>query len=188
MANIPTSEPAFIQAGDTVKWQRTLPDYPASAGWVLAYRLINAAGKIDIPAAADGDAHLITVAAATSAGYAAGAYDWQAFVTLGAERYTVGAGRVVIRPNLAAQAAGFDARSTARKALDDLRAALAAWLTNSGTVQEYEIAGRRMKFRSMVEVKQLLDFWRVEESRAQRLINLAAGLPAGNRILTRMGG
>lgn len=76
----------------------------------------------------------------------------------------------------------------AQQAIAALKAAALDYTTNRAFTSEYEIAGRRMKFRSMVEVKQLLDFWRVEESRAQRLINLATGLPAGNRILTRMGG
>jgi hypothetical protein len=33
-----TSEPVRITAGDTVAWTKALPDYPASAGWVLKYR------------------------------------------------------------------------------------------------------------------------------------------------------
>ena len=47
MAQTPTTEPASLQAGDTLRWQRTLPDYPASEGWVLSYRLINAQGKLE---------------------------------------------------------------------------------------------------------------------------------------------
>ena len=64
-----TTEPARVTAGDTIAWTKTLSDYPASAGWVLAYTLINAGAKITITAAASGDDHAVTVLAATSAGY-----------------------------------------------------------------------------------------------------------------------
>ena len=78
MADIPTTEPAAVNAGDTVRWRRALADYPASAGWALTYTLLNAAGKITITASAQGDDHLVSVPAATSAGWAAGDYAWRA--------------------------------------------------------------------------------------------------------------
>ena len=70
--DIATAEPALLQAGDTIRWRITLPAYPASDGWVLAYRLINAATTITIAAVADGDDHLAEIAAATSAAYPPG--------------------------------------------------------------------------------------------------------------------
>lgn len=182
---IPTTEPAFLQAGDTLQWQRTLPDYPATDGWALSYRLINAATKIDIAATASGPDHLVTVSAATSAAYAAGEYAWAAYVTKTTERHTVGTGRVTVKPDLAAKTAGFDARSTAKKALDDLRAALAAWLTNSGTVQEYEIAGRRMKFATADDIRSRISIAEREVAREDAAEKLASGLPTGRRVLVR---
>lgn len=185
MATIPTTEPAFLQAGDTLTWQRSLPDYPASDSWVLSYRLINADGKIDIEAAASGDDHLVTVAAATSAAYTAGDYEWTAYVTKASERYTVGNGRLTIRPDLAAKTAGFEARSAMRKARDDLRTALATWVTSNGHVQEYEIAGRRMKFASAADIQQRINLVERELAREDAAARLAAGLDAGRRVLVR---
>lgn len=181
----PTTEPAFIQAGDTTTWQKALPDYPASAGWVLSYRLINSAGAIDITAAASGDDHLITIPAATTAAYPAGTYTWVATVTLAAERYTLGRGTVTVQPDLAAQPAGFDARSTAQKALDDLRAALLRWLSTSGHVQEYEIAGRRMRFTTAADIQARIGLAEREVARENAALRMAAGLPAANRIYVR---
>lgn len=183
--SIPTTEPAILQAGDTIKWRKALPDYPASAGWSLAYRLINAAARIDITAAAEGDDHLVTVAAATSAAWAAGAYTWTAFVTNGSDRYTLGSGTITIRPDLAAMQAGFDARSTARKALDDLRTALAAWLSSNGHIQEYDIAGRRVKFASADDLRARIALAEREVAREDAAERLAAGIPAGRRVLVR---
>jgi len=185
MAATPTTEPAVVTAGDTLTWSKSLADYPANAGWVLAYRLINAAGKIDITASAAGADHLVTVPAATSAGYNAGTYAWQAYVTKAAERYTVGTGSIVIKPNLAAQTGGFEARGTWQKALDDLRAALAAWLTSSGQVAEYEIAGRRMKFASAADIRQRIAIAERELARESQAELAAAGKALGRQVYVR---
>lgn len=185
MPTIPTIEPAFIQAGDTIQWQRTLADHPAGGGWVLAYRLINQASHIDIVSAPDGEAHLVSISAATSAAYAAGAYTWAAFVTQGAQRYTVGQGTTTIRPNLAAQVAGFDARGEAQRALDDLRSALLKWLSTSGHVQEYEIAGRRMRFATADDIRARMAIAEREVAREAAAQRIAAGLSTGRRVLVR---
>jgi hypothetical protein len=65
----PTTEPSRVTAGDTIAWTKSLPDSPASSGWILKYRLINAAGKIDITATAAGNDHAVSVPAATSAAW-----------------------------------------------------------------------------------------------------------------------
>lgn len=182
---LPISEPAFARAGDTLAWRRTLADYPAP-GWTLKYRLINAAGKIDIVAGVDGSDHLVSVAAATTAAWAAGDYEWSAYVEGGSsERYTIATGRIVIKPNLVAQVAGFDARSTARKALDELRAALATWIATNGQVQEYEIAGRRMKYASAADLRARISLLEREVAREDAAEKLAAGQDPGRRLLVR---
>lgn len=181
--DIPSSEPAAVQAGDTVKWQRTLSDYPASAGWVLSYRLINAAGKIDIGTTAAGDDHLVSVTAVTSAAWTAGDYDWVAQVANSGERYTVGSGRITIRPDLAAQAAGYDTRSTAKKLLDAVEAVLANRATRADL--EYEIAGRRMKSMAHADLLAARDKLKREVAQEAAAARLAAGLSVGRRVLVR---
>lgn len=184
-ATPPTTEPVFIQAGDTVAWSRELPDYPASA-WTLKYRLINAVARIDITATADGDTHQISVSASTSAAWTAGEYTWQAYVEGGtSERYTVGNGRLTIKPDLAAKSTAFEARSTARKALDDTRAALATWIASSGQVQEYSIAGRTMKYSSMADIQGRISLLEREVKREEAAEKLAAGLSPPRRLLVR---
>lgn len=184
MASTPTTEPAAITAGDSFTWQKTLADYPAGT-WTLKYRFINAAGKIDITAAASGSDHAVTVAAATTAAYASGDYTWQAYVTSGAVRHTVASGRVTVKPNLAAQLAGFEARSTARKALDDTRAALATWISSNGQVQEYQIAGRVMKYSSIADIQGRIQLLEREVAREEAAEKLAAGLQPPRRVLVR---
>jgi hypothetical protein len=182
---IPTTEPAVVTAGDTIAWTRSLSDYAASSGWTLKYRLINAAGKIDITASASGADHAVSVSAATSAGWTAGTYAWQAYVEKSGERYTVGTGSIVVKPNLAAQAAGFEARGTWEKALADLRAALAAWITSSGQVAEYEIAGRRMKFANADDIRKRIAIAEKEAAREAAATAAAAGNPLGRQLFVR---
>lgn len=182
---IPTTEPSSVTAGDTVTWLKSLADYPASSGWSLAYRLINAAGKIDITASASGADHLVSVAAATTANWLAGDYDYIATVTKAVERYTVGTGRITVDPNLAALTT-YDGRSIERKALEALESAYLDYLTNhQGHVQEYEISGRRMKFRNAAEIWEQIDRLRAECRKQDDAAAIAAGLKPKRRVMVR---
>ena len=184
MAQSPaTREPASVVAGDTVTWSKALADYPASAGWTLNYRLINAAGKIDIAASASGDSHLVLVAAATTAAWKAGSYAWQAYVTKATERYTVGSGSIVVKPDLTAPSA-LDTRSAARQTLDLLDAAMVARGSQAWT-QEYEIAGRRMKFTSASDFMAYRSKVVAEVAREDAAARIAAGLASKTKILVR---
>lgn len=181
---VPTREPSSVVAGDTVAWRKTLSDFPASAGWVLKYRLINLAGKIDITASADGDDHLVSKAASDTVGWPAGAYTWQSRVELGVARYTIEQGSITIKPDLAAQAAGYDTRSTAKQTLDLIDAALVSHGASAWT-QEYEIAGRRMKFKSVGDFMALRDKLKAEVAREASAERLAAGLGGKSKIYVR---
>ena len=120
--SIPTTEPTSARAGDTWRWTRSLVDYPAPI-WTLTYTLFNAATKLSIVAAADGTDHAVTVAAATTANYTAGRYDWVASVSAGSERYQVDAGVLEILPDVSALSK-YDSRSHARIMLDAIEALL----------------------------------------------------------------
>ena len=182
---VPIREPASLVAGDTVTWKKSLSDYPASDGWVLKYRLINSAGRIDITAATSGDDHLVTVAAATTAGWTAGTYTWQAYVDgVSSQRFTVGAGTLDVKPDLAAEAAGYDTRTTAKKTLDLIDAALLAHGASAWT-QEYEIAGRKMKFKSVGDFLALRDRIKAEVKREEAAQRIGRGMDAGNKLYVR---
>ena len=187
-AAIETTEPATIRAGDTLAWRREdlTGDYPASAGWALAYRLVNAAGKIDIAASASGDAFAVSVAAATSAGYTAGAYTWVATVTKGAERYTVDTGSMQVLADLAA-ATTADTRSAARQALDAVDAALRVY-GSKAYLQEISIAGRGQKFQTPGEFMAFRSRLQGEVAREVNAERLANGLAPKNKLLVRFRG
>ena len=182
----PTSEPSAIVAGDTITWQRSLADYPATA-WTLKYRAVNAGANIQITGTASGTDHLVNVAAGTSAAWAAGTYDITGWVENGgaSERHTVYTGRIEIKPNLATQTA-YDARSTARKIHDALVAAYKTAVDNGQAfVGEYEIGGRRMKFDAKADWIKTMEYWKRQVAAEERAANIAAGRDARNRLLVR---
>jgi hypothetical protein len=183
MTTTSTTEPTSINAGDTLTWQKSLADYPAPT-WVLKYRLINAAGKVDITAAASNTDHLVSVLAAVTATWVAGSYAWTAWVETATARATVGSGTIRVLPNLAALTA-YDARSDAALIVDQLMAAYKTYTASQGHVAEYEIAGRKMKYRSSAEILDALNHWKAILAAEKRAERMAAGLGGGNKLLVR---
>jgi hypothetical protein len=131
-------------AGDTLQFTTSVPDYPASAGWTLTYRLVprTSGSAISFDATADGDDYDIEVGASTTDDWTAGEYSWSAYVSKAGERHTVDQGTVKIQPNPGVVAA-YDARSFARKALDAIEAVLEG--RASKDQEEYSIGGRSLK-------------------------------------------
>lgn len=184
MANTQTREPALIVAGDTITWQSSLSEFPASDGWVLHYRLINSTHKYDIDCSAAGDNHLASVAAAVSATWAAGYYSWTAYVTKADARYTIGNGTLMIKADLAAAAAGVDTRSHAVRTLEAIEAVIEGRATQAH--QEYAILGRQMKFIPIAELLVLRDRYRSEVASEQAAERAAAGLPSQRNVRVRL--
>lgn len=176
----PTQEPANLTAGDTAKWIKALPDYPATAGWVLGYTLVNTSQRYTFAATADQDNHLVTVAAATTAAWEPGAYAWRAQVSRAGEVYTVAAGDIAVKSSFASIT---DARSHARKALANIE----AYLENSANLSaaSYEIAGRKLQRFGIPELLTLRDRYRAEVAREDAAANVGRGLPDRRRVLVR---
>jgi hypothetical protein len=178
-----TTEPSRVTAGDTITWLKSLADYPASAGWVLTYTLINNSAKITITATASGADHLVNVSAATSAAYTVGLFTWVAAVAQGSERYTVGQGSVTIAPNLAA-ASTYDTRSSAKKALEAVNLALETY-GSKAYQQSYEIAGRKQQFQTPGDFLAFRSKLMAEVALEDNALRLAAGLSPKNQLFVR---
>lgn len=179
-----TTEPSRVTAGDTIAWTKSLTDYPASAGWVLSYSLRSLLGSIDFSASASGDDHVVSQSAATSAVWKAGTYAWQSYVTKGAERHTVGSGQIIIDANFAISV-GHDGRSEARQILDNLMTAYKTASSDKAFVQEYEIAGRHLRFNAKADWLAEINFWKAEVSREENAARRKAGKGLGTRIYER---
>ena len=181
--------PTRFRAGDSASWTVCLSAFPHADGWALSYRLLSPAGgtPVDIAATpgADPDAYAVTLAAADTAAWPAGTATLVAVVTRGADRHTLDAQAVSIAPDLTV-AAAHDARSQARRALEDARAALAAHMASGRAhVESYTIAGRSMKFRSVQELRDLITYYEAEVAKENAARAAYAGV-AGGRIFTRM--
>lgn len=175
--SIPTSTPSEIIAGDSIAWTITLDDYPASAGYSLSYALVKSGALIGIASSPDGDDHAVSLSAATTAGYAAGIYDYQAYVTLDADRYKVEDGSITVKPNFAAQTSGYDNRSHAKKVLDAIDSLLEGKAASD--VSSYSIAGRSLTKYSPAELLDLRKYYhklyRQEIQAAQRKAGKSTG-------------
>lgn len=183
-AEIPATEPTQVNAGDTVQWTRQdLTDYLATDGWALSYVLINSTSKITINAASDGSAYAVTVAAATTAGWTAGLYSWQAYVTKTTERFKIDEGSMEVLPNFAA-ASTYDSRSHAKTVLD----AIEAVLESRATVDQesYSIMGRSLKRTPMADLLKLRDRYAALYAAEKNAENAKNGRPGKNRILARL--
>lgn len=183
-ASIPDNEPDELRAGDTWKWTRSLGDYP-SVSWTLKYRFKNASGGFEIVATPSGSDYSISVAAATTGGYAAGTYDWVAWVEAGAEKYTVDQGTLVVLPDLRGGSAtsAQDVRGHAQKVLD----AIEAVIENRATLDQerYRINDRELWRTPVTELIKLRQRYRAEvqaEKNAERIRN---GTGIGGRIQFR---
>lgn len=146
---IPTTEPTELRVGDTWQWRREdLSAYPASSGWTLKYFFRNASAYFDVTASADGDLYAIVVAMATTAGRAAGVYDWVAVVESATERFEVDRGQATLLPNYAA-AAALDGRTFAAKLL----AAVEAELISRGSSNQLDLINATLNDRSLTRDK-----------------------------------
>lgn len=152
-------EPERFAVGETVKWKKSLAEFPPGDGWTLKY-FFRGPSVLNITALADGEHYEATIASAASAQLSAGEYYWQAWVeNAGGEKHRVETGRTVVEAGLESAVAGYDGRSQAERDLEAVRAALAGKLT----VAEYQIAGRSLKTRSKDELM------RLEQSLASRV-------------------
>ena len=163
-----------LVAGETLNFRATTPDYPASAGWVVTLYLNPRAGgtPTSVTGTASGDDHLLQVSAATTAGWAPGAWAWETWAAKGSERYRLEAGQLQVQAGLIGAAAGLDTRSQAQRALDDAEAALAAW---TPTTKRYRINGREMEFNAPADIIAVINHWRTAVKREQAEQAMAAG-------------
>lgn len=175
-------------AGDTVDFVTALPDYPASDGWVLSFRLLPRVSgtAIDITTTASGDDHRASVTAAASASWTAGEYTWQSWVASGAVRYSVADGTCTIKPD-PATATAYDGRSQAVVALEAAKAALATFQSSGGRVRSYTIGGRSLEYADEAALLKAISYWQVQVKIEEAANRRKLGLDDGRRVYLRVG-
>ncbi len=167
-----------LVAGDTLDFIVSVPQYPASDGWTLKYRLTPrftapVQAPIDLTATASGSDYSVQAAPAITASWVPGLYAWSRWVQKSGARQTLDeSGELEVRQDPSTAAAGYDGRSQAAKAYDDLKAALAQFQSSGGRIKRYAIGSRQMEFETSAEIRKMMDFWSQElrgEEAAARL-------------------
>lgn len=122
---VPSIEPKQFYAGDTVKWSRSLSDFPAS-GWTLAYKFANKDQSVAVASGdvtADGDTFQVEIPAEESGALNAGVYQLVGCVTdVDGNRYVVANGIVHILQNPGVDGDPYDFRTKNQRVLDSIEA------------------------------------------------------------------
>jgi len=167
-----TELPRRITIGDTVTWDESLTDYPASASWVLSYSFTSAADNFASGHAAVVDDHRITI---TTTDLEVGRYDYAKKVTDGASVFTLERGVIHIDPDLSADQSGVDRREYARIALDNIEAVLAGKASRDQS--SYSLNGRALSRYSPSELNE----WRAQLRAEVRDLDAKARIAGGGK-------
>lgn len=164
---------SVVAAGDTWRYTRSLTDYPASAGYTLAARIVSSTGGHAATVAQEGDAFVVTFAASQTALIAPGLYQLVEAVSFGEDRAVVGRYGLQVTPDpFSGQT---EQRSRFQRALDRAREHLAAY-AESGVwrATEVQTADRTTKCATPDDLRKLIRTLEAEVARERRE---AAGLP-----------
>ena len=184
--------PNLIYAGDTVVFD--VPAFKDAIGTTIDsstytltwYARTNTASEgatvVGVP---EGTGWRITVSAATTTGFDAGLWTWQAIATYSTLQYTAGRGQFTVKASAkyAGTPGAFDDRSRAEIDLSYVETAIRT-LAQGGMVQEYAIGGRSLKRYKMSELLQLRDELKNEIAMERKAERIRQGL--GNPGLAKV--
>ena len=178
------SLPTTFIAGDSLYFLVSKADYLASAGWSLRYIFINATTKITLNSVAEGDSHRFTAATTVTTAWAAGEYTVGLYAVRTGERVTLDQSTITIAPDPITSTT-IDGRSSAKKTLDNLRAAYDEMIASGGLVQMVSMNGRTTQFSTAADIITQINFFQRQVNSEAQAKNLQNGCGLGGRILTR---
>ncbi len=176
--------PSEIRAGDTIQWRDiegvdNLGNAVSSAAYTLTYYLrFNAASEgATVVGTAYGTGWEFSIAAATSAGFDAGTWYWQAVATKTGSTITLGSGQSTVLAALSYSGTpgALDGRSQAQKDLDAVQAAIRA-IVSGGVAKEYTIGNRSLKKYELTDLLALETKLKADVNREQKAQLMANGL------------
>lgn len=184
--------PDLIYAGDTVVFD--VPSFKDAIGtsidsgtYTLTWyaRTNTATEGAAIVGTTEGDGWRVTVPSATSSGFNAGLWTWQAIATYSTLQYTAGRGQFTVKASAVytGTPGAFDDRSRAEIDLGYVEAAIRT-LSQGGMVQEYSIGGRSLRRYKMTELLELRSTLQNEVAMERRREKIRQGL--GNPGLAKV--
>ena len=165
-----TELPQRITIGDTVTWDESLSDFPASASWVLIYSFTNADATFASTHAAVVDDHRVTI---DTTELEVGRYDYAKKITDGSEVFTLERGTLEVEPDLSADTAGVDRRTFAEITLANIEDMLKGKATKDQT--SYSLNGRALSRYSIDELQDWRARLRVEVRADRAKVRRRAG-------------
>ena len=182
----PTIEPDKFTAGDTVNWNKTLSDYPASTH-VLTYYLhpISGTGNvINITASANGNTHEVRITPATSQNYNQGDYRWHSTVTDNTNTYAVDTGLLTINPNFRTTTA-LDDRSHAERTLAYIESTIEK--LSQKVISSASVNGKSYTLANISDLMRLRDnyFYEVDAEKRKAKLNRGNRDPHNYRVRFR---
>ena len=184
--------PATIRAGDTIKWRDVagvdnLGNVVSSADYTLTYwlRTNTASEGASAVGTAYGTGWEFTILAATSAGFDAGTWYWQAIASKTGSVLTLGAGQLSVDAVLsyAGTPGAFDGRSQAQIDLDAVQAAIRAII--SGQAKQYSIGSRSFTKLDLSELMERESRLKAEVKREQMASLIANGQGNPHNLFVR---
>jgi hypothetical protein len=192
--------PAQIRAGDTVTWRDEAtrdnlgrPIDGSNHGLTYYLRTNHnhqgaTVAGVTVAGTPAGTGWTFTIAKATTDGFVAGEWYWQAVATatVGGAVTTIGAGQLTVLAGLdyTGQPSAFDGRTQAQKDLDAVQAAIRA-IVSGGAVAEYSIGNRRLKKMEMTDLLTLESSLKTEVKREQKAALIANGLGNPHNLFVR---
>jgi hypothetical protein len=158
-----------------------------SGSWTLTYylRTNTASEGATVVGTASGTGWDFALAAATSAGFDAGQWYWQAIATSGSDKVTLGAGQLQVLPalNYTGTPGAFDGRSQAQIDLDAVQVAIRTIV--SGRSKQYSIGSRSFTSLDLSELMERESKLKAEVKREQMADLIANGLGNPHNLFVR---
>lgn len=178
--------PEEFTLGDTIKFTKSLADFPYSDGWTLTYYFVKKDGTANIfnvvaEQSGTSEDYLVTIASDDTSSLAAGFYSWRARITKATETSTIEEGSVTLNPDYSE---AVDTRSDAAQILAAIDAALAG--AASITQKRYKIRDREIERYDPGQLQTLRTYYAAIVKAEQTAELLAQGLPNPNKIRTRL--
>ena len=170
MTHVIIELPRRITIGDTVSWDETLTEFPASAAWVLSYSFTGPNTRFASSHVAVGPDHRLTI---DTTNLEIGHFDYAKKITDGSETFTLERGFIDVDPDLSADIAGVDRRSFAAITLENIEALLKGKATKDQT--SYSLNGRALSRYSIDELNDWRAKLRVEVRDERQKARRAAG-------------
>lgn len=177
-------EPINFTAGDTLSFQRSLGNYPASGGWQLVYELRGNGQQIEFSSTANGNTHVINVAAALTALWLPSQYVMEGFaVNAGtSERERIYLNNLVITQNLQGSPADIDVKTHAQKMVELIQAVQLGKASHD--IIESEVEATRIKRLSPKELRDEYNYWIQIRQNEIKVANSRAGRSNGRNRFT----